>query len=308
MSNESKRIGLIIGREWDWPLAFMTAINERDNHVTAELVKLSSTAMDKLHCPYDVIIDRMSHEIPYYRAYLKYASVCGTDIINNPFTVSLDSRFFGHVVIKKLGLNSPRTVALPNKAVERDVVPDSFRNLIYPMDWQGIIDYVGVPAILKDVRVGGRRLVYRVNNVDELIRRYDDSGTRTMIVQEVIKSDTHIHCFVIGQEKVLPLHFSLVEDRYLPGSISTDSTLGKYLVKTALLLTRVYKYDINMTEFVVKDDNVYVINSTNPVPLLDKKLMTDEQFHWCVEQVADMAIERAKRPLPGQSNFQFSIE
>jgi hypothetical protein len=306
MSQEqSKRIGLIIGREWDWPSAFMTAVNESDENITAELIKLGGTRMGET-CDYDLIIDRMSHEVPYYRSYLSYAAVRGADIINNPFTWAVDSRFMGHVVINKLGLPSPRTIALPNKDVEREVVPDSFRNLKYPMDWQGIIDYVGVPAILKDIRVGGRRIVYRVNSVDDLIQRYDESGTRTMILQEIIEADTHIHCFVIGQEKVLTLRYSLEKRRYLP-TPTTDKQFDKYFMETALLLTRCYGYDINMVEFVLREGHPYVINSTNPVPVMDKQLMMPDQFSWCVDEMVNLAIERAKRPLPTSLPFQFDI-
>ena len=99
-----------------------------------------------------------------------------------------------------MDLKVPRTVVLPNKRVETQVVPESFRNLDYPMNWRGIIDYVGVPAILKDTYTGGRRISTRVHDVDELIEKYDESDTLTVLVQEVIESDEHYHCFVVGQK------------------------------------------------------------------------------------------------------------
>jgi glutathione synthase/RimK-type ligase-like ATP-grasp enzyme len=302
--DEVKRIGLIIGREWDWPAAFMAAVNERDEGITAELVKIGGAFMDE-PCPYHVIIDRMSHEIPYYRAYLKYATLYDTYIINNPFTWSADNKFFGNALVNKLGLASPRTVALPNKEVERDVVPDSFRNLVYPMNWQGIIDYVGVPAIFKDLRPGGRRVVYRVHSVDELIQRYDESGTRTMLLQQIIESDIHLHCFVVGEERAMLLRYSLSNGRYLPGLLNTEEAQNERLIKVACDLTRIFGYDFNMVEFVVKDDIPYVINCTNPAPDIDASLMDEEQFNWCVQEIATLAIERARRPLPQQAIFNF---
>lgn len=304
--DEQKRIGLIIGREWDWPSAFMTAVNERDEGIAAELVKIGGTFMVD-PCPYNVIIDRMSHEIPYYRAYLKYATLQGAYVINNPFTWSADNKFFGNALVHQLGLTSPRTVALPNKEVERDVTPDSFRNLIYPMNWQGIIDYVGVPAIFKDIRPGGRRVVYRVHNVDELIQRYDESGTRTMLLQQIIESDTHIHCFVIGQEKALLLRYSISNGRYLPGMLDCEEAANQHLVQAALTLSRIYGYDINLVEFVVKDDTPYVINATNPAPEMDRELMSDEQFDWCVAATVELAIARVRQPLPQRAIFDFNL-
>ena len=301
--NKKKRIGILIGREWDWPSAFIEAVNKSESNVVAELIKLGSTTLDE-SCDYDLIIDRMSHEIPYYRAYLQHAAVDGVDIINNPFLWQLDNRFLGHIIINKYGFHTPRTVALPNKDVEREVVSDSFRNLKYPLEWQEIIEYVGVPAIIKDIRTGGRRIVHRVNSVDELIQRYDESGTRTVIVQEVIESDQHIHCFVVGQEKVLVLYYSLENGRYLPTS-SEKHPLHDYFVKVALTVSKAYAYDINMVEIVVEDDQPYVINSNNPSPVIDKTLMMPDQFQWCVDETVALAVKRAKRPLRSRHLFHF---
>lgn len=302
MSNQAKTIGLIIGQEWEWPEAFMETVNQGDNNVTAELVKLGGTFMEEM-CPYDVIIDRISHEIPYYRTYLNYASIEGSYIINNPYTLSADSKFAGTALVNRLGLNSPRTVILPNKQVDKDVVPSTFRNLKYPMDWQAIIDYVGVPAIFKDNLASGRRGVHRVHNVDELIQRYDESSTRTKILQQIIESEEHIHCFVIGQEKVLALQYSLENGRYQPEPHTNEKMLAQ-LVKNALKISRAYQYDINMVEFVIKDDIAYVINGTYPTPDINHDLMNEEQFQWLVKEISELAVDRAKRPLPQTSVFK----
>lgn len=305
MSAEAmKRVGIVVGQEQDWPTAFVAQVSERDPLVQAEMVKIGGTMMDS-NVPYDVIIDRISHEIPYYRAFLTYAAIKGCYVINNPFTWSADNRFVGTVMAQQLGLRTPKTVALPNKDVEKEVGPDSFRNLVYPMDWQGIIDFVGVPAIFKDLRSGGRRQVHRVHNVDELIQRYDESGTETTILQELIEADAHIHAFVVGHTAVLLLHYAPDEGRYQPGVLSNQTDRNAYLAESAQRLTQAYGYDINMVEFVVKEGQPYVINSTNPAPVIDKHLMTTEQFEWLVTATANLAIERAKRPLSQQVVFDF---
>lgn len=302
MSDGAKKIGLIIGQEWDWPEAFMQAINGSDANVTAELVQLGGTFMDE-PCEYNVIVDRISHEIPYYKAFLKYAAIQGAYIINNPYTCSADSKFSSTALVNRLGLKSPRTVVLPNKQVDKDVTPSTFRNLKYPMDWQAIIDYVGVPAIFKDNLASGRRGVHRVHNVDELIQRYDESSTRTKILQQIIESDEHVHCFVIGQEKVLSLPYSLKHGRYQQNTLANEEGKGQQLAADALRITRAYQYDINMVEFVIKDGTAYVINGTYPTPDIDRTLMTESQFQWLVKEIAALAIERAQRPLPQAGIF-----
>ena len=293
-----KKIGLLVGREQDWPQAFMAEVNGRDEDVQAELVKLYGTYIDDT-CEYAVIIDRISYEIPYYRAFLKFASFHGTHIINDPFIWSADDKLIGAALARNLGFKSPRTIMLPNKeTTSRDLTADDFRNLGYPIDWDGIVEKVGVPAILKNAHTGGRHIVHRVHSADELIELYDTSGDQTMILQQIIDAEHHIHCFVIGQKDVLTLRYSREKKRYLSKPLDPENPIVKYMVAAAIQLSKAYQYDINMVEFVVKDVDPYVINSTNPTPFIDRKLMLPEQFDWCVQKTADLAIERAKRPFP----------
>src|SRR5215204_1028869 len=152
---ETLKIGLFVGREWSWPPAFIEEVNRRNEGVTAEFVRLGGTVMDE-PSPYRVIVDRISHEVPYYRSYLKNAVVQGVKVINDPFMWASDDKYFGASLITRLGCASPRTLVLPNK----DYIPGidrnkSLRNLIYPLDWKAIVDYIGMPCILKDAHGGG---------------------------------------------------------------------------------------------------------------------------------------------------------
>lgn len=287
-------VGLIVGREKDWPKAFLSRLEAKGSGVTAEFVKLGGTYLDDA-CPYPLIIDRMSHEIPYYRTYVKYAALNGSYIVNNPFVWSADNRFFGTTVANRLGLQSPRTIVLPNKETDTETVPDSFRNLLYPMDWVGITEYIGVPAIFKEIKSGGRRLSFRVNNAEDLIQRYDESGSRTMILQELIQGGEHVHCLVIGGKDALIMQYSPEQNRYLP-SIELDYETKGHVIESGIALSKAYGYDINLVEFNHNDGNLFVINSTNPVPIIDRQLLSDEQFDWAVEQTVDLALERLERP------------
>jgi len=294
MSRDGKKlVGFIIGREKEMPEAVIGMINERREGIQAELVKLGGTFLDE-PVPYDVIIDRISHEIPYYRAYVKYAALNGCCVINNPFVWANDTKFMAGAIVKKLGLLTPRTMVLPNKDVATDTVPDSFRNLAYPMDWQAIVDYIGSPAIFKDIASGGRRFAHRVNGVDDLIQRYDESGTRTMILQQVIESDNQYHCLVIGGEKTLLMPFSLSRGAYFELKDSQDQWALDRIAEISLQITRIYGYDINMTEFVIKGDQLYLINATNPSPMMGRELMTATQFDWICQEITDLAIWRTQ--------------
>ena len=298
MNRDGKKlVGFIIGREKEMPDAVMDILNKRYDNIQAELVKVGGTFIDE-PVLYDVIIDRMSHEIPYYHAYVEYAALNGCYVINNPFVWGIDTKFFAGALMRMMGVSTPRTVVLPNKDVATDTVPDSFRNLTYPMDWQAIVNYIGSPAIFKDVRSGGRRFAHRVNNVEELIQRYDESGTRTMILHQVIESARQYHCIVIGGEKTLLMAYSLETGRYFTGQDEPEGGLAQEMTDIALKIAHLYGYDINMTEFVIRDGEVYLINATNPSPLVGRDLMTESQFDWICAEIADLAARRALQPPP----------
>src|SRR5437764_14945066 len=167
------KVGLLVGREWSFPPAFIEEVNRRDEGVVAEFVKLGGTRMDE-PCPYAVIIDRISQEVPYYRIYLKYAVLQGVTVVNNPFMWTADDKFFEASLASKLGIASPKTVVLPNKEYVPGIVHDeSLRILIYPIDWHGIVEFVGMLCVLKDAFEGGRKDVYICNLIEELLYYYD---------------------------------------------------------------------------------------------------------------------------------------
>ncbi|MDQ3323187.1 MAG: hypothetical protein M3525_12270, partial [Acidobacteriota bacterium] len=89
-----KRVGILTGRELTFPESIIRSINERGNgEVVAEMVKVGGIRLDEPK-KYDIVIDRISHEIPYYRATLKRMALEGTFVINNPFWWSADDKFF----------------------------------------------------------------------------------------------------------------------------------------------------------------------------------------------------------------------
>jgi len=99
---------------------------------------------------YSVIVDRISHEVEYYRGYLKHAVLQGTYVINNPFWWTADDKFFNYSVAAKTWHRHSKTILLPQKGypADVDITSESLHNLTYPMDWDGLLDYVGRPAIL----------------------------------------------------------------------------------------------------------------------------------------------------------------
>jgi hypothetical protein len=300
------KVGLMVGREWSFPPAFIEEVNNRNEGVTAEYVKLGGTRMDE-PSEYAVIVDRISHEVPYYRSYLKNAVLQGVRVVNNPFMWTADDKFFEASLATKLGVASPKTIVLPNKDYVPGIVHDeSLRNLIFPLDWQGILDYIGLPCVLKDAHGGGWRDVYVCHTLEELWDAYNQSGLLTMVLQEFIEWDHYVRCMVLGQEHVLPMKYNPHEKKYHVSHDHLGPELGKRVVADCLTLVRALDYDMNTVEFAVRDGVPYAIDFMNPAPDMDIYSLTPHYFDWVVQHMADMVIKMAKNPQPQVAELKWN--
>jgi hypothetical protein len=300
------KVGLLCGRESSFPAAFLEAVNRRGAGVVAEPVKLGGTRMDE-PCPYAVVVDRISHDVPYYRSYLKNAVLQGARVVNNPFMAAADDRFFEATLAAKLGVAHLKTLSLPNKHYAPDVVAsESLRNLIYPLDWQGIVDYVGLPCILKDAHDGGRRDAAVCRTVEELIHCYDRSGLRSTIVQEFVQGEPHLRCLCVGQEDVLPMRFDPVQRKHLADPGRLDGRLEGRIVDDSLTLVRALGYDLNVVEWAVRDVVPIAVDVLDPAPDLEAASLTPHSFSWAVDHVADMAVKMAIAPRPQRKELRWN--
>jgi len=246
---------------------------------------------------YAVIVDRISHDIPFYRAFLKHAALYGTAIINNPFWWSADDKFFNYTLAAKLGVAVPPTVILPHKKFPEGTTERSMRNLEYPLDWDEIFEYVGFPAFLKPVDGGGWRDVHHVHNREEFFHAYDQSRDLCMTLQGAVKFNEYFRCYVVGQQKVHIMPYDPRRphhERYLQNPPEYDKTLLERVKKDALTLCRALGYDLNTVEFAVEDGVPYAIDFMNPAPDADLQSVGPENFEWIVSAVAELAVEKAK--------------
>lgn len=293
MANEPLRIGLLVGREWSWPPAFIEEVNRRNQGVIAEYIKLGGTVMNEPSI-YSVIVDRISHEIPYYRTYLKNAALQGTAVINDPFMWSSDDKYFGASLVTQLGVAHPKTLVLPNKDYIPGIVhTESLRNLIYPLDWNWIVNYIGMPCILKDAHGGGWKDVYVCHNMEELVYHYNHSGLLTMIVQEYINWDNYARCMCLGQEVVHVMKYD-PKTRHYHDEHDFSQELYDRLVRDCLYIVRATGYDMNTCEFAIRDGIPYAIDFMNPAPDMDVNSLGRKHFDWMVTNMADLCIKLAK--------------
>lgn len=290
------KVGLLCGREYSFPPAFIDRVNAagREHGITAEMVSLTGTRMGE-PSGYRVIVDRISHEVEYYRAFLKHAVLTGTYVINNPFWWTADDKFFNYSVAEKVGVAVPRTVVLPQKSYPTDIdlTAESLRNLGYPVDWDGLLDYVGRPAILKPYSGGGWKHVYKVHNKEELLAAYDNTGPYCMTLQEFIRFDKYVRCFTFGKTDITPVRYDVNERRYLIEHEYLDSDIGARIVRDAQTLNNALGYEMNTIEFAVQDGVPYAIDFLNPAPDFERDRITPHYFELVLEKMTGLVIDRA---------------
>jgi hypothetical protein len=292
-----KRVGILVGREKTFPEALIRNINERgQGAVVADFITLGGVRYDAPP-PYDLVIDRISHEVPFYRATLKRLALEGAIIINNPFWWSADDKFFNFSLARKLGVAVPRTVLLPQKDYIKGIVSESLRNLEFPLDWQAIIDYVGLPAIMKPFDGGGWKNVSRVNTLAELITEYDQTGTLCMTLQEFVDFDQFVRCYCVGQEEVMIMAYDprkpyLSGEQYIYDPDYLAPELKARVIKDVRTLCTALGYDLNTVEFAIKDNVPYAIDFMNPAP--DAELQSVGEFYhgWITEAVTNLVFKR----------------
>jgi glutathione synthase/RimK-type ligase-like ATP-grasp enzyme len=303
----TKRIGILFGQEDTFPQAFVDRVNAKKvAGVAAEWVKIDRV-MQAEPSGYDVIIDRISQDIPFYRGFLKNAALTGTAVINNPFWWSADEKFFNNALAVKLGVPVPRTVLLPSNQHPPDTNAMSMRNLVYPLNWDAIFEYVGFPAYFKPFAGGGWKNVYKLNNADEFFKAYNETGQLVMMLQEEIVFTEYFRCYGIDRRDVRVMQYDPRQPhhaRYVKGP-KTDATrkMEARVTEIVLTLCNALGYDFNTVEVAVRDGVPYAIDFCNPAPDADLHSVGEDNFEWVVEAAANMAMRRARAHKPGLNNL-----
>jgi hypothetical protein len=301
-------IGVLFGMENVFPGALVERINGmKVPGVDAEFVQIGGVRMDA-PSPYRVIVDRISHDIPFYRAWLKIAALGGSQVISNPFWCSADDKFFNYALAARLGVAIPATVLLPHKEHPPGTTDKSMRNLQYPLNWDEVFEYIGFPAFLKPFDGGGWRDVFQVKSREEFFESYDQTRTLCMTLQKAVKFTDYFRCYVVGQQEVHVMPYDPrkpFHERYVKDPPAYPPDLMARVKRDSLTLCRALGYDLNTVEFAVEDGVPYAIDFMNPAPDADPHSVGPENFEWIVDSVARLAVAKAKQP-PTALDYRWS--
>lgn len=299
-----KKIGILFGQEDTFPWALINAINARGGEdVEAGIVEVSYLKDDGVF-PYDLILDRISHEVLFYRTYLKCAAASGVRVVNNPIWWSADDKFFDNLVAKAANVAVPRTVLLPHKEHPPNTDSKTFRNM-QMVNWDGVFAFLGWPIFMKPAYGGGWKDVYKCDNPQEFFSSYDQTRDLVMMAQEAIEFELYYRCYVLGRSRVrimaydpkLPFH-----ERYVKNPPPMEPAFEARIIRDALALCDGLGYDMNTVEFAVRGGIPYAIDFMNCAPDADVHSVGQENFDWMVTNMADVLIEMVR----GEKKFELT--
>ncbi len=300
-----KKIGVLHGKERSFPEALVERINSKNiKGIIAEPVKIDKV-MQGEPSGYAVIFDRISQDVPFYRAYLKNAALCGTAVLNNPFWWSADEKFFNNCLATKINVPVPKTVILPSRDLPADTSEDSFANLAYPLDWDGIFKYIGFPAYMKPFAGGGWKSVYQLNSMEEFFEKHAETEQLVMMLQEEIKFDEYYRCYCIGGKHVRIMPYEPRNPHHLRyvADFKPSAERHKLMEDIVLRICNYLGYDFNTVELALRDGVPYAIDFCNPAPDAEVTSVGQENFDWVVETAALFAIEKAQAHIEGADNL-----
>ncbi len=231
--------------------------------------------------------------------------MAGAAVINNPFWWSADEKFFNNALAVNIDVPVPKTVILPSYQLPDDTSGESFSNLAYPMDWEGMFKYVGFPAYMKPFAGGGWKNVYKLNSIEEFYEKHKETGQLVMLLQEEIVFEEYYRCYCIGGKHVRVMPYEPRNPHHLryqaPFAPSPEKL--KYLEGIVLRINQFLGYDFNTVELALRDGTAYAIDFCNPAPDAERASVGEENFEWVVETAANFAIEKAKNWKAGKDNL-----
>ncbi|MDQ6894308.1 MAG: hypothetical protein M3167_16725 [Acidobacteriota bacterium] len=304
-----KKIGILFGQERSFPYALIDRINASGvPGVSAEPVKVGGISLQSPKT-YDLILDRISQDIPFYRAILKKAVADGTIVVNNPFWWSADDKFFNNVVAKSVGVTVPKTVLLPSNQHPPETTSESMTNLTFPLNWDEIFSHIGFPAYFKPYSGGGWKNVYRVANLEEFFAAYRESGQNVMTLQEEIVFEDYFRCYAIGRKHVRIMRYDPRQphhSRYVQAEEPVEASLHDRIRNDCLKLVNALGYDFDTLEFAVRNGVPYAIDFLNPAPDADAKSVGPANFEWVLDHASKWLIERVTsgEPTPTRYHWQ----
>lgn len=278
-----KKIGLLLGDEDDWPDAFEALhrrlapkLHWRGRTVATDVERIRISPFSLTEpTGYNLVIDRLAWWYRVPREWLKKVALLNnTYLLNNPFTFQSMEKHSAYCAGVRLGLHIPETWMVPTKRGPSDplfvkkyqVTASRYHDLF---NLPAIAEKIGYPLYMKPFDGGGWRGVVRINDREDLMRSYDESGESTMHLQKGLDNfEVFVRGLAIGPQVMVmkydpskPSHA-----RYQVAHDFLDAEKGREQVIITKLINAFFRWEFNSCESILKDGVLYPIDFANACP------------------------------------------
>jgi len=321
MADVTRRIGLSLGADICWPIAYTEIMRQLDlsipmdgDSLRFEVERLSIEPFDlEEHVPHDVVIDRVTHWFNPRREWIKKAILLDdVYVFNNPWSVQSMEKLTSYCAMIRLGIPIPKTWLIPPKEYDNwePDLHETLRQYARYFDLGEIGEKVGYPHFMKPYDGGGWRAVSKVDNAEELTQAYEESGSAVMHLQEaVLPFDRFVRCVGLGPQTRIVLYDieAPLHDRYTMERDFVNDEEASLIRDTTLLINAFFAWDFNSCELIHKDGIWSAIDFANPCP---DSQVTSLHYHfpWLIKanirwSVFAAATQRQQKPMGWQRYF-----
>lgn len=322
MAEITRRIGLSLGADICWPIAFeeILAASKLELQVGGDRLRFSCERM-KLQpfslrepCRFDLVIDRLTHWFALRREWIKKSILMdGLYVFNNPWSVQSQEKHSSYAAMMALGMPIPDTLMLPQKSYEPSADLDyTLEQYAELFDLKALGDELGYPQFMKPFDGGGWKAVSKIKDGAQLCETYDGSERHLMHLQRSVEdSDLFVRAVGIGpQVRIMKYD----PDQPLHGRYRTDTGFctaeDEQLIRdTCLTINSFFGWDFNSCEALRKDGVFWPIDFANPCP--DSQI-NSIHFHWPWYMLSNLRwalfVAATKKPMRKTLDFEPYLE
>ncbi len=278
MSTRTRRIGLTLGADICWPIAYEGLLKELDLAIPVdgveqrfEVERITLEPFDlRQDVKYDVLIDRLTHWYHTAREWIKKAILThDLYVFNNPWSIQAMEKHTTYAGMMRLGFPVPETWLIPpHQYNESPDLRPTLRNYAKLFDLGAIGEKIGFPLFMKPYDGGAWVGVTRVRNREELMDAYHLSGTRIMHLQKSVEHDLFVRCVGLGPQwrfvnydPSAPLH-----DRYRTDYKFLSAEDERTLSNMTMVINAFFGWDFNSCEALRSGSTWCPIDFANACP------------------------------------------
>ena len=311
MNEITRRIGLSLGADICWPIAYQEIMGRLDLRIPMdgdvlrfEVERVTIEPFDlRQPCPYDVVIDRLTHWYHTTREWIKKAVILDDlYVLNNPWSVQSMQKHTTYCAMMRIGLPIPATWLVPPKEYDpADDLHVTLQRYARLFDLGDIGRSLGYPLFMKPYDGGGWKAVSRIDSEEALRAAYEQSGKYVMHLQEAVEPhDLFVRCVGLGpQVRIIaydpsaPLH-----DRYTLRRDFLAPADERLLENLTLTINTFFGWDFNSCEAMRGGKGWMPIDFANPCP---DSQVTSLHYHfpWLIQANIRWSVFAAatKRPM-----------